>query len=79
MLISQLATDGYKYELKLTILLRMIQFMNKSQCKEFIKGIKQMLNEDVHKNIFKLNVNPVRMGLQLYHTIFMVTTEFAYS
>ena len=53
--------------------------MQKKQADQFMKKIYIVLDSPVDDNIFKNNVNPLRVGLSLFKTIEDIKIHFGYS
>lgn len=68
-----------RYEAKLGLMLKCMPLMNKTLASQFMKTIERVLNEPANNSIFKMNVNPLRMGLILYRVLEEVQTMYAYS
>ena len=68
-----------RYEAKLALMLNMMPLMNKKIAAQFMKTIERVLNEPASNSIFKMNINPLRMGLILYRVLFEVQEMYAYS
>ena len=68
-LFENLKGDTSMYEIKLTIIERLIPTMSKDQTEVFMKLIESVLGESSDNSIFQNNLNPLRLGLQLYKTI----------
>ena len=58
----------YHYEIKLTILQRLLPIMTSSEANDFIKLFEEILDKPAEKSIFRLNLNSLRVGLMLYKT-----------
>ena len=78
-LVSQIGSNGHKYGMKLMLMLQFIPFMTKTHAKHLMNGFENILNSSGKDSIFKLNVNPFRIGLILYHTIRLIRTTASLS
>ena len=57
------------YEIKIILIQRLMPFMNKYQAVNFMKILEVALENKAQNSIFIHNVNPIRMGLNLYKLI----------
>jgi len=76
---EKLKTDTTMYEIKITIIERLIPSMSNTQAEIFMKIIDDILDEPAENSIFRNNINPLRLGLQLYHTISEVHRKSGFS
>ena len=58
-----------KYESKLYLLSLLMPLMTNKMAQTWLKIIEEVLGESPDNSIFKNNINPVRIGLQLYKVI----------
>ena len=65
--------------MKLILLLNLIPYMNKSHARNFQTAVSRILALSGNQSIFKLNVNPFRVGLILYHTISQIDLNYRVS
>jgi hypothetical protein len=71
-LFNHFEEDMTRYEAKLALMLNCMPLMNKVIAAQFMKTIERVLNEPASNSIFKMNINPLRMGLILYRVLFEV-------
>lgn len=67
------------YEIKLTILSRLMLAMSNDQAESFMKIIENVLEEPPENSIFRNNINPLRIALQLYKIVTDIHLKFGYS
>ena len=79
-LTSHFKTDLSRYEVKLILLQKLIPLMKKSQADAIMKVFETVLEETPpEESLFKMNINPVRVGLSFYKTVDDITSAFGYS
>ena len=69
LLFQALKEDPSKYEIKIAILEGLSNRLNKYQVETFMNIIEGVLSMPADYNIFKSNLNPLRLGLFLYKMI----------
>lgn len=75
-LIEQFSSDTGKYEVKIALLSKLLNFMRKRQAIQLTEIVDSILDEPASNSIFKNNLNPIRVGLNLYKLIDDVSNEF---
>ena len=67
-LLEDMRDQLYHYEIKLSILQRLLPIMKTSEANDFIQLFEDILDKPAKSSIFRLNLNPLRIGLMLYKT-----------
>ena len=78
-LVYQLQNDPTYFEMKLALLEVLMPVITKQQAFKFMKVFESVIGNDYHSSIFKVNLNPLRLGLQLYMMIDVMAQASGYS
>lgn len=68
-----------KYEVKIALVQKLKPFMKKYQAEAMMEIFDEVLRKPANESIFKQNINPLRVGLNLFKLIDDVMLEFNYS
>ena len=68
-----------RYSAKLAVIQDCIPLMNKKIASKFMKTIELVLDYPGSNSIFKMNINPLRTGLELYQVLDKVQEDHGYS
>jgi len=71
--------DTSRYEAKTVLVINCLPLMNRILAGRFMKIIEIVLDEPAANSIFKNNINPLRVGLLLYHLLHLIQVKFSYS
>ena len=78
-LFVHLKEDTSRYMAKLALLKDCIPLMNKKVAHQFMKTIEEVLDYQASKSIFRMNTNPLSVGLLLYRVLDEVQIDHGYS
>lgn len=79
MLLSQMKNNMLLYEIKLTLLQKLMPLMKTQEANNLMKTFDEVLDYPADQSIFRMNINPLRVGLLLYKTISDIHNMFGYS
>ena len=79
LLLDKMRDNLTHYEMKLTVLQRLMPLMNSDDADKFMKTFDDILDNPAEGSIFRMNVNPLRIGLMLYKTLDDIMKMFGYS
>jgi len=65
--------------MKLAIVEKLMPVITKKQAYQLMKVFEEVIGNDANASIFRANINPLRLGLQLYKLIDDIANAFGYS
>ena len=78
-LFEYLKADTSMFEIKITIIEKLIPAMTNAQAESFMKIIEHSLEETSENSVFRNNLNPLRLGVQLYKIVEDVQKKSGFS
>ena len=67
--IDNMKTNLYKYEARIHLLSLFIPIISRSQGEKLIETINDVINEPADANVYKYNINPLKVALMLYKLV----------
>jgi len=65
--------------MKLALVEKLMPVITKNQAFQLMKVLEEVIGNDASASIFRANINPLRLGLQLYKLIDDIASTFGYS